>query len=51
MLEYQNLFTRVQIRTAPDPGLPMPNVRLPLLTRAHAALEPGCCQCATSIQS
>lgn len=23
MLEYQNLFTRVQIRTAPDPGLPI----------------------------
>ena len=25
MLEYQNLFTRVQIRTAPDPGLPLEN--------------------------
>jgi len=23
MLEYQNLFTRVQVRTAPDPGLPI----------------------------
>lgn len=23
MLEYQNLFTRVQIRTAPDPGIPI----------------------------
>ena len=22
MLEYQNLFTRVQVRHAPDPGLP-----------------------------
>lgn len=25
MLEYQNLFTRVQVRTAPDPGLPIEN--------------------------
>ncbi len=25
MLEYQNLFTRVQIRTAPEPGLPIEN--------------------------
>ena len=24
MLEYQNLFTRVQVRHAPDPGLPIP---------------------------
>lgn len=24
MLEYQNLFTRVQVRNAPDPGLPVP---------------------------
>ena len=24
MLEYQNLFSRVQVRTAPDPGLPVP---------------------------
>ena len=23
MLEYQNLFTRVQVRTAPDPGIPI----------------------------
>ena len=23
MLEYQNIFTRVQVRTAPDPGLPI----------------------------
>jgi photosynthetic reaction center M subunit len=26
MLEYQNLFTRVQVRTAPDPGLSIENV-------------------------
>ena len=25
MLEYQNIFTRVQVRTVPDPGLPIPN--------------------------
>jgi photosynthetic reaction center M subunit len=24
MLEYQNLFNRVQVRTAPDPGVPIP---------------------------
>ena len=24
MLEYQNLFTRVQVRHAPDPGIPLP---------------------------
>ena len=23
MLEYQNLFTRVQVRTEPDPGIPI----------------------------
>jgi photosynthetic reaction center M subunit len=25
MLEYQNLFTRVQVRTQPEPGLPIPD--------------------------